>query len=985
MVVPRPPATYTLSGTVKTEAGTAVAGTTVKLFKRFVTSSGDEAQPVPVTPDKVSAANGTFSYTGLAAGSYILYPQNSTTHTLKVANQSFIKTYPADANSTVSVVVVPRPTNTPTPIPVGTLQMNKGTTLPTGWGWETAVKDPNDDAAPTNARLWTNQATAASVQVSTKLATEYWVRLKPISGYNATLTYGTTTVTNSPIYVSLTTGQTRVFTASYVRPPTNTPVPVCIPTAEICDQKDNDCDGTTDEGGVCNTPTPKLADLKIEDMSRDVNYFTVKYCNRGTGTSTQKFTVEVKDTATGKVFETNYLYPFDVPAVNTCAWTGGITCGLIGDTTCNKTISVLATADFRKAVPESNESNNTFTKNFLAPTPTNTPTPVIAPLTGPSQVVQNTNFVSTFTFPTTMRTGTSPCTYTGFNKNNFKLWVYPNSAGRNEWQGISLSGTAGPTLSQGSNYIVNVTHKFGTVGAKKIQVSCYTNPADTKTIQLETSELDVRVLAPTNTPVPPTNTTAPLPVGTLQMISATTLPSGWGWETAVKDPNDDAAPTNARAWTNQGTTASAQVSTRLATEYWVRLKPISGYNATLTYGTTTVTNSPIYVTLTTGQTRVFTASYVRPPTNTPVPPTATFTPKPTNTPVPPTATHTPVPNAKPVVSDIFTNPLFNPEVGKNVIVVVKAKDSNSGDILSIKYSFTDPKGVKFTRAPGGTKKTDGSYEFQTTIEKTLIGKYLYDVEVSDGKGGVTTVKDRSFITVNPPATYQVTYNANSSTSGTVPAAQTKTHGTALTLSGNTGSLVKTGYTFAGWNTTAAGTGTSYAAGASYTANEALTLYAKWTPVPTVAPTQTNTPIPPTPTHTLVPPTNTPVPPTATNTQVPPSNTPIPPTNTPIPPAATNTSVPPTNTLIPTITPNDCPDYEKGNANCNYVEANGVRTAIIDVSDYACWYNEYVLKVVVPVGGTIGDCRSSNFDSSDDGKPSILDYVIWQINFIKSRK
>jgi uncharacterized protein (TIGR02145 family)/uncharacterized repeat protein (TIGR02543 family) len=76
-------------------------------------------------------------------------------------------------------------------------------------------------------------------------------------------------------------------------------------------------------------------------------------------------------------------------------------------------------------------------------------------------------------------------------------------------------------------------------------------------------------------------------------------------------------------------------------------------------------------------------------------------------------------------------------------------------------------------------------------------------------------------------TYTVAYNANNATGGTVPAAQTKTYGVTLTLAGNTGSLARTGYIFAGWNTAANGSGTDYAAGAGYMANEAVVLYAKW--------------------------------------------------------------------------------------------------------------------------------------------------------------
>ncbi|MFZ8892627.1 MAG: InlB B-repeat-containing protein, partial [Ilumatobacteraceae bacterium] len=78
------------------------------------------------------------------------------------------------------------------------------------------------------------------------------------------------------------------------------------------------------------------------------------------------------------------------------------------------------------------------------------------------------------------------------------------------------------------------------------------------------------------------------------------------------------------------------------------------------------------------------------------------------------------------------------------------------------------------------------------------------------------------------STYAVSFNSNGSTGGSVPGPQTKTDGINLTLASNTGSLVKTGYTFGGWNSAANGSGTSYAAGASYEENAAVTLYAQWT-------------------------------------------------------------------------------------------------------------------------------------------------------------
>ncbi|TBL71094.1 InlB B-repeat-containing protein [Paenibacillus thalictri] len=83
-----------------------------------------------------------------------------------------------------------------------------------------------------------------------------------------------------------------------------------------------------------------------------------------------------------------------------------------------------------------------------------------------------------------------------------------------------------------------------------------------------------------------------------------------------------------------------------------------------------------------------------------------------------------------------------------------------------------------------------------------------------------------------PPTYSVTYSDNGSTSGNAPVdSGTYEQGVTVTVYGNTGNLMRSGYTFAGWNTQADGNGTGYAVGSTLTMGTTnVTLYAKWTPV-----------------------------------------------------------------------------------------------------------------------------------------------------------
>lgn len=87
-------------------------------------------------------------------------------------------------------------------------------------------------------------------------------------------------------------------------------------------------------------------------------------------------------------------------------------------------------------------------------------------------------------------------------------------------------------------------------------------------------------------------------------------------------------------------------------------------------------------------------------------------------------------------------------------------------------------------------------------------------------GGTKTASGS--IAVGAKTSYKISYSANGGSGA--PSQQTKWHGSDIKLS--TTKPSRTGYTFKGWATSASGAVT-YASGATYSANAAVTLYAVW--------------------------------------------------------------------------------------------------------------------------------------------------------------
>lgn len=125
--------------------------------------------------------------------------------------------------------------------------------------------------------------------------------------------------------------------------------------------------------------------------------------------------------------------------------------------------------------------------------------------------------------------------------------------------------------------------------------------------------------------------------------------------------------------------------------------------------------------------------------------------------------------------------------------------TNSGTLAKIGYSFggwnTAANGSGTTYAPGA--------KISASADITLYAVWV--------------------------AEYTVTYNGNGNTGGAVPTDDlTYNNGEAVTVKTNSGTLVKSGSTFSGWNTAANGSGITYPVGSVFTMGTAnVTLYAIW--------------------------------------------------------------------------------------------------------------------------------------------------------------
>lgn len=169
-------------------------------------------------------------------------------------------------------------------------------------------------------------------------------------------------------------------------------------------------------------------------------------------------------------------------------------------------------------------------------------------------------------------------------------------------------------------------------------------------------------------------------------------------------------------------------------------------------------------------------------------------------------------NLKPMIEDVIA-----PRV------IYDGTDKTGGSVPTDTNSPYAPAGNVTVLGPGNLTKTNHTFAGWNTA--------------ADGSG--TSYSQNSTFTINITTTLYaqwnsnapctLTYNGTDKTGGTEPPSSAYTAGTTVLVLGNTGNLTKTGsYTFAGWNTKADGSGTSYSANNTFTIRTPTTLYAQWT-------------------------------------------------------------------------------------------------------------------------------------------------------------
>jgi len=194
-------------------------------------------------------------------------------------------------------------------------------------------------------------------------------------------------------------------------------------------------------------------------------------------------------------------------------------------------------------------------------------------------------------------------------------------------------------------------------------------------------------------------------------------------------------------------------------------------------------------------------------------------------------------------SGAFYNQTIN---GHHYFIQGEFSNSNfTAFTTSYSCALTSQQSILFdpTLGSGAMAPVSGAVGTRVTLPLSSLnypGHYLSSWN-TDPNGVGTAYADGATLTLTAPMTLYAQWSLGTKSTvffdanGGVGAMAPVTHGTATALPAAT--VTRAGYSFAGWNTSPTGTGTSYADGAVYPFTASATLYAQWTSLTPLAPTK----------------------------------------------------------------------------------------------------------------------------------------------------
>ena len=152
---------------------------------------------------------------------------------------------------------------------------------------------------------------------------------------------------------------------------------------------------------------------------------------------------------------------------------------------------------------------------------------------------------------------------------------------------------------------------------------------------------------------------------------------------------------------------------------------------------------------------------------------------------------------------------------------MRTKECGRGDYSTTEYASHRATTRYEQYSASQHRKYSHCTDCDTTIGSVSYENHTFTSTTSNGQ--VITTCSLCGYTKTTAQTYTVSYNANGGSN--TPASQTKVHGVTLTLSSTI--PYRFNYEFLGWSTSSSATTATYTAGASYTGNASVTLYAVW--------------------------------------------------------------------------------------------------------------------------------------------------------------